>query len=34
MSTEKGFKYAWTLDIFWAIIMITNAAMQGGIFII
>jgi len=27
---EKKKKYAWTLGIFWGIMMITNAAIQGG----
>jgi hypothetical protein len=27
---KKKKKYAWTLGIFWGIMMITNAAIQGG----
>jgi hypothetical protein len=27
---KKKKKYAWTLGIFWGIVMITNAAIQGG----
>jgi hypothetical protein len=27
---KKKKKYAWTLGVFWGIMMITNAAIQGG----
>jgi len=27
---KKKMKYAWTLGLFWGIMMITNAAIQGG----
>jgi hypothetical protein len=27
---KKGKRYAWTLGIFWGIMMITNAVIQGG----
>jgi cell division protein FtsX len=27
---KKREKYAWTLSLFWGIMMITNAAIQGG----
>jgi hypothetical protein len=27
---KKGMKYAWTLGLFWGIMMIVNAVIQGG----